>query len=206
MSPRADLIKVSNGNVMMAGIENPDRSKDTAAYLTGGLYSKGKFSFLYGKIEICARLESVQGAWPAFWLLPADEKIKWPNGGEIDIMEHLNFDGYVYQTVHSYYTLRLGLKDTPKNFGMAKINRDHYNVYGLEWTPTELIFSINSVPTFRYPKIKTDKEGQWPFDTPFYILIDQQLGGKGTWPGEVRHDQLPVKMWIDYVRVYKRAK
>ena len=36
-------------------------------------------------------------------MLP-DAEIKWPEGGEIDIMEHLNHDTIAYQTIHTYYT------------------------------------------------------------------------------------------------------
>ncbi|MEG0602746.1 MAG: glycoside hydrolase family 16 protein [Mucinivorans sp.] len=204
MSPRADLVEVADGKVAMHGILNPDRSTDTVRYLTGGLYSKDKFAFLYGKIEIRARLASLKGAWPAFWLLPNKTDRVWPNDGEIDIMEHLNFDDFVYQTVHSYYTVKLGIKNNPKHGGTGKIDREQYNIYGVEWTPDEIIFSINGVSTFSYPKIKTDKKGQWPFTVPFYILIDQQLGGPKTWVGEVDESKLPVSMWIDYVRVYQK--
>lgn len=202
MSNESSLLELKNGNILMHGIKNPDRTKDTSAYLTGGLYSEGKFSFLHGKVEIRAKLQSVKGAWPAFWML--GENAAWPNGGEIDIMEHLNFDGFVYQTVHSNYTLKLGIKDNPKSHATAKINLNDYNVYGLEWTADALIFSINGTTTFTYPRIETDKEGQWPFVGPMYLLIDQQLGGKGTWVGEIDDSQLPVTMWIDYVRVYQR--
>ena len=42
---------------------------------------------------------------------------------------------------------------------------------------------------------------QWPFDKPFYFLLDMQLGGK--WVGEVDVSTLPVRMYIDWIRVYK---
>lgn len=199
---REDLVVQSGGEVRMLGVVNPDRTRDTVAYLTGGLWSKGKFSFLYGKIEIRAKLQCVKGAWPAFWMLP--ESGAWPSGGEIDIMEHLNFDDFIYQTVHSYYTIKLGIKDNPPHGGRGKIDREGYNVYGLEWTEDKLTFFVNGQETFSYPRIQTDKQGQWPFDTPFYILIDQQLGGRGTWVGEVADEQLPATISIDYVRVYSR--
>ena len=51
-------------------------------------------------------------------------------------------------------------------------------------------------------KIATDKPGQWPFDQPFYLLIDMQLGGK--WVGAVDESQLLVQMEIDWVKVYEQ--
>lgn len=200
MSSQKDLVTFENGNVVLAGRVNTDKA-DTSRYVTGGIYTKDKYSFLYGRIEIRARLGSAQGAWPAFWLLPQSDN--WPDGGEIDLMEHLNFDDFVYQTAHSSYTVELGIKDIPKQYGTAKIDRDGYNVYCFEWYPDRLVWLINGQPTFIYPKIETDKPGQFPFTEPFYILLDQQLGGPGTWVGEINEAQLPVKMWIDWVKVYQ---
>ena len=70
--------------------------------------------------------------------------------------------------------------------------------------PDSLAFFINDRHTFTYHRIQTDKEGQFPFDRPFYLLIDMQLGG--SWIGAVRRSDLPVEMLIDYVRFYKRRQ
>lgn len=202
LSDEPDLVTFENGNVVLSGRVNEDRSVDTVKYFTGGIYTKDKYMFQYGRVEIRAKLGSAQGAWPAFWMLP--NKDKWPTGGEIDVMEHLNFDDFVYQTAHSHYTITLGIKDNPKNYGMGKVDLNNYNVYCLEWYPDRLVWMINGEATFVYPRIKTDKEGQWPFDMPYFIMMDQQLGGPGTWPGEIDDSQLPVKMWIDWVKVYQQ--
>jgi hypothetical protein len=42
---------------------------------------------------------------------------------------------------------------------------------------------------------------QWPYDQPFYILIDQQLGGN--WVGKINPAHLPVQMIVDWVKVYQ---
>ena len=42
---------------------------DTVPYLTGGVNTKGKFAYQYGKVEIKAKLENAKGAWPAMWML-----------------------------------------------------------------------------------------------------------------------------------------
>ncbi len=36
------------------------------------------------------------------------DKYVGPRGGEVDIMERLNYDSIVYQTVHSHYTYTWG--------------------------------------------------------------------------------------------------
>ena len=46
------------------------------------------------------------------------------------------------------------------------------------------------------------EEGQFPFNQPFYLLIDMQLGG--SWVGAVSPEDLPVEMEVDWVRFYQR--
>lgn len=167
------------------------------------IYTKGKVGFSDGRLDIRAKLYGATGAWPAFWLLPENEG--WPNGGEIDIMERLNNDTIAYQTVHSAYTYTLGIKDNPKQGGIGFINRDDYNVYSVEMYQDSLVFFINETRTFAYPRIETDKEGQFPFtDKKFYLLLDMQLGG--SWVGAVDSSDLPVEMEIDWVRFYQKKK
>ena len=109
MSDFDSCYAMREGNLVLRGIANHTLPNDTAPYLTGGVYTKGKVGFSNGRLEIRAKLHGATGAWPAFWLLPENEG--WPNGGEIDIMERLNNDTIAYQTVHSTYTYTLGIKD-----------------------------------------------------------------------------------------------
>lgn len=193
---------IKDGTISLIGRNNTILPTDTARFLTGGIHTKDIYSIKYGKVEICAKLGGAQGAWPAMWMLPqGPREFKANNYGEIDIIEHLNHDDFVYQTVHSHYTLRLGLKDDPKNYGTAKFDPNVYNVFGLEWYPDKLVFTVNGTPTFTYPKIETDKEGQWPFDEPYFLMIDQQLGG--SWVGAVDPKELPIAMQVDYVKMYQ---
>ena len=64
-----------------------------------------------------------------------------------------------------------------------------------------VVFNVNGLRTFHYPRIETDLDGQFPFDRPFYLLLDMQLGG--SWVGEVNPDDLPVEMYIDWFRFYE---
>lgn len=203
MSDFDSCYAVKNGNLILTGMVNHSLANDTAPYLTGGIYTKGKKTFTEGKVEIRAKLGSSQGAWPAFWML-SDSKVYggYPKSGEIDIMEHLNFDSIVYQTIHSYYTLHHKIKDNPKSGTTAVINPADYNTYGVELYQDSVIFLVNGQHTMTYPRIKTDKDGQFPFDQPFYLLIDMQLGG--SWVGAVDPSQLPVQMEIDWVKFYKK--
>jgi len=202
MTSNSQCYKISDGKVYLKGVVNSDTLKDSRPFLTGGIYTKGKFAFQYGKIEIRAKLECAQGAWPAMWMLAEQNKYgKYPRNGEIDIMEHLNFEDKIYQTTHSYYTLKLKQDKNPPHYGTAKIDIDEFNIFGLAFYPDKLVFSLNGTETFTYPKVAGVDQSQWPYDQPFYLLIDQQLGG--SWVGKINPDDLPVNMIVDWVRVYQ---
>lgn len=194
--------ELRNGALILRGIINEDLQKDASPYLTGGVWTKGKKAFTRGRMEIRAKLEGTQGAWPAIWMLPFESgKFPWPTGGEVDIMERLNHDTFVYQTVHSHYTYALGEDKNPPNSAKTTIHPDDFNIYGVDFWPDSLVFHVNGVKTFTYPRIDTDQAGQFPFDLPQYLLIDMQLGG--TWAGEVDPTGLPVEMTVDWVRHYE---
>ena len=200
MSDYEGCYAMRDGKLIFRGIKNPGLAGDTAEYLTGGVYTKGKVSFGFGRLEISARLNGAEGAWPAFWMLA--EGKKYPQGGEIDIMERLNFDTIVYQTVHSYYTIKLNIKDDPVHYGTASFDPEGFNVFAVEKHPDSVVFFVNDKRTFGYPRISTDKEEQFPFaGSKHYLLLDMQLGGN--WVGAINPDHLPVEVEIDWVRFYK---
>ena len=203
MSSDVRCYDVRDGQLILKGIINPDTLTDASPYLTGGVSTKNKRPFYQGKLEIKAKFGNARGAWPAIWMKPYEEsQYKWPSGGEIDIMEHLNADTIIYQTVHSNYTHHLGIKENPPHSGKVRIHPNDYNIYGVEMTPDSLVFSVNGQRTFAYPKIETDQEGQYPFDKPYYLLIDMQLGG--SWVGKVDPADLPIEMAVEWVRYYKK--
>lgn len=191
-----------DGKAYLRGIINQENPEDQRPYLTGGIYTKGKFAYQYGKIEIRAKLESATGAWPAMWMLAEKNKYgNYPKNGEIDIMEHINFEDIIYQTTHSYYTLELHQKENPSPGGTAAFDKDDYQTFGLAWYPEKLVFSLNGNETFIYPRVKGVDPSQWPYDQPFYLMIDMQL--EGSWVGKANPAHLPVQMIIDWVRVYQ---
>ncbi|WP_346238349.1 glycoside hydrolase family 16 protein [Niabella insulamsoli] len=200
MSDYDGCYAMRDGKLILKGIRNENLVDDTARYLTGGVYTKDKVTFGFGRLEIRAKLNGATGAWPAFWLLGQGRK--YPGGGEIDIMERLSHDDYVYQTVHSSYTIDLHIKDNPKQSATAKINPAAFNTYAVEKHRDSVVFFVNGQRNFAYPRIETDKKEQFPFsDGPHYLLLDMQLGG--SWVGAVDPSQLPVEMEIDWVKFYE---
>lgn len=194
------LVKVEDGVLKLYGINRPAKVKDSVSFLTGGVQSRERRSMQLGRFDVRARFGCAQGFWPAIWLLP-DSGIKYPKGGEIDIMEHLNFEQKAYQTVHSVHTIN---KLEPKtiNSSNTPIDPKVFNTYSVVIEQDAIIFYINNKQTFRYDRLP-DADAQFPFaDHPFYVILSAQLGGE--WVGKINPDDLPVKMEVDYVRFYER--
>ncbi len=98
---RLENARMENGNLIIeARKEDWERNKYTSARLL----TKGKFSFQYGTVEVRAKLPKGRGTWPAIWMMSENMK-KWPDDGELDIMEHVGFNqGYIHASVHTKNT------------------------------------------------------------------------------------------------------
>lgn len=196
------VVDFDETNIYLKGIINPDSlTGDPRPYLTGGIYSWNKFAFQYGRIEIKAKLDQAHGMWPAIWMLSEKEIYPDQHNGEMDIMEKLNHDDFAYQTTHNHYTITLKQTE-PKKSVTAKIDTTDYNIYSVSWFPDKLVYAINGVTSYEYPKVPGAGTFQWPFDQPFYLLIDQQM--EHVWPGMITHpEELPISMIVDWVRLYQ---
>jgi len=204
MSLHEELCELKRGKLIIKVVANDGIDpSDTAAFLTGGIYTKDKFSICEGKVEVKARFESGTSVWPALWMLPQDGK--WPDDGEIDIMEHLNQDSFVYQTIHTLYTRVPANRNSPVSHVKVHIDPSVYNVYGVEIQKDCIIFLLNGKETLRYPRLESGEHSgnvQFPFGIPYYILMDMQIGG--SWVGPAVGADLPVSMYIDWIKVYER--
>ena len=176
---RLDNSYVSDGTLkIVAKKETYTDQGQTKEYTSARLNSK--YAFTYGKVEIKAKLPEGVGTWPAIWMLGQNISepgaywqtqgygtTSWPHCGEIDIMEHWGANqNYVQSALH-----------TPSSYG-ATINHGgqyisnattQFNVYTLEWTSEQMIFSVNGYVHYTYnPDIQNSET--WPFDSPQYLL------------------------------------
>ena len=71
----------------VAGSQRWQTSREWIDYTSASLTTRGLREFTYGKFEMRARIDTRLGSWPAFWTLGATPGIRWPAGGEVDIME-----------------------------------------------------------------------------------------------------------------------
>lgn len=196
-----DVLQVRDGNLILKGIVNTGADAAKYPYKSASIQTKGKKKFdKGGKVEVRARFTCAQGAWPVIWMRPWRIVKGLIADGELDIMEHLNHDDFVYQTVHSPYTYA---HKESKRYVTPKINLYDYNVYGVEIQENKIIYSVNGKNTFTYKRDKrlADQE-QFPYWHDWYLILEMKLGGD--WTGPIDSSQLPVQMEVDWVRYYEK--
>jgi len=204
MTPLPAYASLKKGNLLLR-MDNAVIPNDPLPYHAGGVQSSGKFNVAYGKVVVRAKFTEGKGSWPAIWMMPEPATAHgngWPAGGEIDIMEHVNSDSVVYQTIHN--SMVTNANGGSKASSPALYHQNDYNIYSIEWTPMSIKFYVNKDLIYTYNKAAEGGFKQWPFDVPFYIILNQ-AGGEG-WPGPINNAKLPFSMQVDYVRVYKLAK
>ena len=160
------------------------------------------FNFLYGTIEVRAKMAAGRGPWPAVWLLGADCQASniisannqmgcnWPQPGsdEIDVAEiiggHLTS---VWQNVIS------GGSGFQTCIAPAADVSENWHTYALEWAPGSLIWKIDGTPTCTFTENIPS--------TPMFLMLNIAVGGNG---GPVDDSTLPQSMFVDYVKVVQK--
>lgn len=199
MSESYDQAYVEDGNLILKA------EKVDGEYKAGGVESYNLKSFKNARVEISAKfVKTGGGGFPALWLMPQNPVYNGhPDCGEIDIMELLNNDGYVYQTVHNHYRTTLGNED-PLGFTTTDYKQGEYNIYAVEYTEESIVFKVNDKISLVYPNLHLENEPemrQWPYNTDFYLILNYALGGPGTWPGPIDDADLPLSMAVDWIKV-----
>lgn len=191
-----------DGSNLLLRMDNATIAGDAVPYHSGGVRSMGKFSIAYGKVEVRAKFTQGQGSWPAIWMMPVPataHSTGWPACGEIDIMEHVNNEANIHQTIHNSTVTNANGVSTATH--ASAYNTTAFNTYSIEWDPSAVKFYVNGALQYTYSKVSSAGWQQYPFDVPFYLILNQ-AGGAG-WPGAITDSNLPFSMQVDYVRVYK---
>ena len=199
-SKRTENARVENGNLI---IEARKESWQGMNYTSARLLTKGKMSWQYGKIETRAKLPRGRGTWPAIWMLGDTNPLKWPDDGEVDIMEHVGFDqGIVHGSVHcKKYNWVIGNGKTATTQVMDC--SDSFHVYTVEWNNSTINISVDSTSYMTFSNEHSGYDA-WPFDNKLFLILNIAVGGD--WGGQKGVDDSiwPQQMVIDYVKVYQR--
>jgi hypothetical protein len=156
-------------------------------------------------VEARLQLDPVFGSWPAFWLLPDDERSETL---EIDILEgffrraalpspNLEMMG---STVHwnevpfghrLYNQSASILEDLVPGF-----NPFAPHVWGLHWSCSALTFYADDIPYFQMPNVLPSKN--------CYLLLNVAVGGQAGEP--LRRTQFQPRLYVDWVRVSRAVE
>ncbi|WP_214696614.1 carbohydrate binding domain-containing protein [Exiguobacterium sp. s160] len=196
--------------VIRAKKEQASDQFGTYDYTSAKLTTKGTFSKTYGRYEMRAKLPTGKGLWPAFWMLPEEDRYGgWAASGEIDIMESWGSQpDKVAGTIH-YGETWPNNKYTGKDYHFAEGDGiDKWHTYAVEWEPGEIRWyvdgqlyqtqndwyakEVNKASKYSYPA---------PFDQDFYLIMNLAVGG--WFDGDVDETTpFPAEMEVDYVRVF----
>ncbi|UOR16548.1 glycoside hydrolase family 16 protein [Qipengyuania aquimaris] len=190
-----------------------DPKKDrNAPFVSGRIESQGKFDFTHGRAEARIKLPDNVGVWPAFWLLGNG---KWPDTGEIDIMEYVGEKDWIGVALHGPgYS-----GETPivnKFFFPEGLDVTDWHTYSVEWTDQKVDFMVDGHVLYRATKPMVENYGDWRFDNDKYLILNFAMGG--AYPFKTNGIEKPyngipqetvdavkrgeVEMLVDWVRVY----
>ena len=200
-------------------IENPNYNPTSddwrtnnshAEYSSTCLITKGLHEWLsYGYFEIRARFDTVNGAWPAIWLLGTEGY--WPFCGEIDMMEFYRINEVptiLANVAWGSETEYHGSWDSEKKPLSKFLEKDpewahKFHIWSMIWKKETIQLLIDGELINEIPLTETvNPDGSNPFseNKKHYMLINLALGSNG---GDPANSPLPIKFEIDYVRVYK---
>ena len=194
---------IRDGKLVTRCIANDIEEEGNVEMISGAIESSDKMYYTYGRIEGRLRTTPHTGNFPAFWLMPQDNSLGWPNAGEIDLWEQIDTENKTYHTVHTHVTY--DLKQALPNSGSAYTNSANYHIIAMEWEPDLLTWYVDGTKAFSYAKSTNQTlldQGQWPYDKPFYVILNQSVGN-GTWarPCDVSFE---YETLFDYVRLYQK--
>lgn len=201
-SQRSENARIENGKLIIEARKEAYQGKN---YTSARLLTRQKQTWMYGRMEALAKLPKGVGTWPAVWMLGKNiSTAGWPLCGEIDIMEHVGFDeGVVHGTVHTE-AYNHGKKTEKGKAVTVKDVTSGFHLYAIEWTADKIDFFVDDQRYYTVEKaVLGNAEAQWPFDQPFFLILNVAVGGN--WGGQKGVDETiwPQRMEVDYVRVYQ---
>jgi len=189
------------------GILSINCFKHAGKVYSGRIYARVNDGWCYGIFEARIKLPKGKGTWPAYWMMPVNNDFgsnPWPRCGEIDIMEEVGYHPeYTSSSIHcdSYNHVK-GTQKTAER--LTQGSQDEFHIYRLEWTSDYIKTYVDDSPLLTFTNDGKGNVSTWPFNRPFYLILNLAWGGD--WGGAMGVDEnaLPATMEVDYVRVFQK--
>jgi beta-glucanase (GH16 family) len=184
----------------VAGSSDWKTNRQYAYYTSSSMTTMGKQSFEYGRFEMCGKIDTTLGSWPAFWIL--GDSRSWPSSGEVDIMEY--YTNYINANV---------CKPSGTNCNWAGSVRQSlgslggatwasaFHLWAMEWDSQNIKLYLDDVLVYPFSVASAVSSGANPYTgNPFYIIVNEAVGANG---GDPTNTTFPISYEVDYVRVYR---
>lgn len=191
-------------------VRNPDYDPDSdnwrenreyAEYTSTSMRTRGLHDWKFGRFEMCARIDTRDGLWPAFWTLGISGP--WPDNGEIDIMEF--YGGYLLanaawgtdeQWTPEWNDSKLPISELGEGWS------DEFHIWRMDWDDEFIRIYVDDILLNEIDLSKTiNPDGTNPFHQPHYIIVNLAIGGHAG--GDPSGTEFPARYEIDYIRVYE---
>ena len=200
----------------VAGSRDWRRNREFVEYTSSCLTTRLSHQFLYGRVEVRAKIPTATGAWPAIWLL--GNKWDWPQNGEIDMMEYFIKDGSPSILANACWgsdkrwTAVWDSAVIPFTHFTDKDPAwsDKFHIWSMDWTQQYIRLYLDDELLNEIDLSKTFNQGytgntENPFTNTVpgfghYLLLNLAIGSNGGTPDVT---QFPLRYYIDYVRVYQ---
>lgn len=181
-------------------------------YTSASVNTAEKKEFLYGRVEVRAKIPTAGGAWLAIWLL--GRGMDWPSNGEIDMMEYYRRQGVPHILANACWgtdkpwTAKWNSKAIPFTHFTDRDAQwaDKFHVWRMDWDEQSIRLNLDDELLNEISQAEAVNgklgNGEQPFKKPQYLLLNLALGGDNG--GEIDDSALPMKYLIDYVRVYQK--
>lgn len=202
----------SNPTYKTEGRRDWRSEREFIEYTSSSLTTRRSFSFLYGRLEVRAKIPTGGGAWPAIWLLGKD--MPWPSCGEIDVMEYYRIKGVPHILANAawgnnqQYSAVWDSKAIPFSHFTEKDSRwaEKFHIWRMDWNAESIRIYLDDELLNEIPLSQTvnGSIGQHlnPFMRPQYLLLNLAIGGDNG--GRIDDGAMPMRYEIDYVRVYQQ--
>ena len=201
-----DNLFIENGNLVISaqcglGADCADEttSKRQGTITSARINTKDRLHVRYGNISARIKMPSGIGTWPAFWMLGADiDELRWPDAGEIDIVEmHYFFSNN--QTTHftahwsapnypdgerptcSGGTVGVNAGEEQHCFTQARtfddpaiVLTDDFHVFEVEWNENTIIGKIDGIT---YYTLGIDPSTMEEFLKDYFMILNVAVGG-----------------------------
>ena len=196
-TPEGALVtEVKNGTLRITAL------KENGKVYSGRVYAKVKQGWTYGYIEASIKLPKGKGTWPAFWMMPVNFK-SWPADGEIDIMEEVGYHpDYVSSSLHANAHVHSNSTQVTHEMKCAGAEGE-FHTYAILWTAKNITTYVDGKVQLSYDNRGLGRD-DWPYDDPFYVILNLAWGGDWGGAQGVDESALPCTMEVDYVRVFQK--